>query len=85
MSDIYFTYKDENGAWAPAQNVGPLVNTRGNEVSPFYHPKHQVLYFTSNGHLLNFGSFDIYKSHLARYQQVAGTQKYWPVGKWCGG
>ena len=62
LSDIYFTYKDKNGAWAPAQNVGPLVNTRANEVSPFYHPMHQVLYFTSNGHLLNFGSFDIYKS-----------------------
>ncbi|GJM28670.1 MAG: hypothetical protein DHS20C17_13050 [Cyclobacteriaceae bacterium] len=62
LSDIYFTYKDKNGAWTPAQNVGPLVNTRGNEVSPFYHPRHQVLYFTSNGHLLNFGSFDIYKS-----------------------
>jgi len=62
MSDIYFTYKDKYGNWAPAQNVGPLINTRGNEVSPFYHPKHRVLYFTSNGQLLNFGSFDIYKS-----------------------
>ena len=69
LSDIYFTYKDQNGAWTPAQNVGPLINTRGNEVSPFYHPKHQVLYFTSNGHLLNFGSFDIYRSQ-------------WSNGKW---
>jgi len=62
LSDIYFTYKDDNGAWTTAQNVGPLINTRGNEVSPFYHPKHQVLYFSSNGHLLNFGSFDIYRT-----------------------
>ena len=62
LSDVYFTFKDKNGQWTPAQNVGPLVNTRGNEVSPFYHPKFKVLYFTSNGHLLNFGSFDIYKS-----------------------
>ncbi len=62
LSDIYFTYKDKNGAWTPAQNIGPLVNTRGNEVSPFYHPRHLILYFTSNGQLLNFGSFDIYKS-----------------------
>jgi outer membrane protein OmpA-like peptidoglycan-associated protein len=64
LSDIYFTYKDKNGLWAPAQNLGPLINTRANEVSPFYHPRHKVLYFTSNGHLLNFGSFDIYKSML---------------------
>ena len=62
LSDIYFTYKDKNGAWTPSQNVGPFINTRGNEVSPFYHPRHLILYFTSNGHLLNFGSFDIYKS-----------------------
>ena len=68
LSDIYFTYKDENGWWAPAQNIGPLINTRGNEVSPFYHPKHQVLYFSSNGHLLNFGSFDIYKSVWGGHQ-----------------
>lgn len=72
MSDIYFTYKTHNGEWAHAENLGPVINTRGNEVSPFYHPKHNVLYFSSNGQLLNFGpqdtveytyrTFDIYKS-----------------------
>ncbi len=71
LSDIYFTHKVGNG-WSKAQNLGPVINTRGNEVSPFYHPKHKVLYFSSNGQLLNFGaldtteyiyrSFDIYKS-----------------------
>ena len=68
LSDVYFTFKDKNGQWTPAQNVGPLVNTRGNEVSPFYHPKFKVLYFTSNGHMLNFGSFDIYKSVWSGYR-----------------
>jgi hypothetical protein len=61
MSDIYFTYKLKNG-WAPAQNAGPLINTRESEVSPFFHPKYQVLYFSSRGQLLNFGDFDIYKT-----------------------
>ncbi len=61
LSDVYFTTKDKNGNWAPAQNLGPLINTRLNEVSPFFHPKYDVLYFTSNGHLLNFGEFDIFK------------------------
>ncbi|MDN5200814.1 OmpA family protein [Fulvivirgaceae bacterium BMA10] len=63
LSDIYFTYKNKKGEWTKAQNLGPVVNTRGNEVSPFYHPMHSVLYFSSNGHLLNFGDFDIYKSY----------------------
>jgi outer membrane protein OmpA-like peptidoglycan-associated protein len=43
--------------------MGPVINTRGSEVSPFFHPGHEVLYFSSNGHLLNFGEFDIYKSY----------------------
>ena len=63
LSDIYFSVKDEKGAWQPAQNIGPIVNTRGSEVSPFYHHKFNVLYFSSNGQPLNFGDFDIYKSY----------------------
>lgn len=62
LSDIYYTYKLKDGQWAPAVNAGPVINTRHNEVSPFFHPKFPVLYFSSNGHLLNFGEFDIYKS-----------------------
>ncbi len=63
LSDIYFTYKEGNGKWARAQNLGPVVNTRKNDVSPFYHPKHHVLYFSSNGQLYSFGEFDIYKTY----------------------
>lgn len=63
LSDIYFTYKKKDGSWAPAQNAGPIINTRHNDVSPFIHPKHNVLFFSSNGHILNFGDFDIYKSY----------------------
>jgi len=63
LSDIYFTYKLPDGSWAEAENMGPVINTRANEVSPFYHPQHHVFYFSSNGHLLNFGSYDIFKSH----------------------
>ena len=73
LSDIWFTFKQpKDGKWAPAQNMGPVINTRGNEVSPFYHPLYDVFYFSSNGHLLNFGkkdsldftyhTYDIYKT-----------------------
>ena len=63
LSDIYFTYKLKNGRWAPAQNAGPVINTRESEVSPFFHPLYQVLYFSSRGQLLNNGDFDIYKTY----------------------
>jgi hypothetical protein len=51
LSDLWFTYMQQNGKWAPAQNMGPVINTRQSEVSPFYHPKYDVLYFSSNGQL----------------------------------
>ncbi len=63
MSDIYFTVKDADGSWQKATNMGPIINTRNSEVSPFYHHIYDVLYFSSNGQNLNFGEFDIYKSY----------------------
>lgn len=63
LSDIWYTYKNKKGEWQPTQNAGPVVNTRQNELSPFIHPKYNILYFSSNGQLLNFGEFDIYKSY----------------------
>ncbi len=65
LADIYFTYKQSNGEWAPAKNLGPVINTRQNDVSPFYHPKFKMLYFTSNGQLYNFGEYDIFKAEWA--------------------
>lgn len=64
LSDIYFSVKDSKGVWQKAQNAGPIINTRNSEVSPFFHHKFNVLYFSSNGQPLNFGEFDIYKSYL---------------------
>ena len=63
MTDIYFSIKDKDGNWQPAKNMGPIINTRGQEVSPFFHHKFNVLYFSSNGHPLNFGDFDIFKTY----------------------
>jgi len=63
LSDIYFSVKDAKGVWTKAQNAGPIINTLQSEVSPFYHHRFNVLYFSSNGHPLNFGEFDIYKSY----------------------
>jgi outer membrane protein OmpA-like peptidoglycan-associated protein/cbb3-type cytochrome oxidase subunit 3 len=63
LSDIYFSIKDKKGNWQKASNAGPIINTAQSEVSPFFHRKFNVLYFSSNGHPLNFGEFDIYKSY----------------------
>ncbi len=63
LSDIYFSVKDKKGIWGRAQNAGPVINTVKSEVSPFFHHKYNVLYFSSDGQPLNFGDFDIYKSY----------------------
>ena len=63
LSDIWYTYRGKNGQWAKAENMGPVVNTRESEVSPFFHPLYSVLYFSSRGQLLNYGDFDIYKTY----------------------
>jgi outer membrane protein OmpA-like peptidoglycan-associated protein len=63
MSDIYYSVKDKNGRWQKAMNAGPIINTQKFEVSPFFHHRFNVLYFSSNGQPLNFGDFDIYKAY----------------------
>ena len=64
LTDIYFSVRDKKGNWGKAQNAGPIINTVQSEVSPFFHHRYNVLYFSSNGHPLNFGDFDIYKSYF---------------------
>lgn len=67
LSDIYFTVRQKNGTWSLAENIGPVVNTRHNEVSPFFHPVHSVLYFSSDGQMLNFGNVEIYNNIYKPY------------------
>ena len=66
LSDIWYTAKNKAGQWGKAENLGPVVNTRESEVSPYYHPLYHVLYFSSRGQLLNYGDFDIYKTYRVR-------------------
>lgn len=63
LSDIFYAVRNSKGIWQKALNAGPIINTVQSEVSPFFHHKFNVLYFSSNGHPLNFGEFDIYKSN----------------------
>ncbi len=67
-ADIYFAVRDPRLGWLPAKNLGPVVNTRKNEVCPFLHHRYNVLYFSSDGQIVNYGDFDIFKSSLLRGQ-----------------
>ena len=57
--DIYVSFKNEKGYWKEAINLGPSINTKGDDQTPFIHADNQSLYFSSNGRL-GFGGSDIY-------------------------
>lgn len=61
LEDIYITYKNEIGEWTNPVNLGPTINSRGFEISPFLSADGQSLYFSSNGHE-GMGDADIYFS-----------------------
>jgi outer membrane protein OmpA-like peptidoglycan-associated protein len=65
-ADLYFSVRESDGRWGAAKNLGPIINTQKNEVSPFIHHKYNVLYFSSDGQLVNYGDFDIFKSYNVR-------------------
>ena len=46
--DIYVSHLQENGKWGEPENLGPGINTTGDEQCPFIHADNQTLYFTSN-------------------------------------
>lgn len=58
-SDIYVSHFQPNGSWSRPENLGPEINTAGDEFSPFIHADNQTLYFTSNG-LQGYGDQDIF-------------------------
>lgn len=45
--DIWVTTKNANGEWGTPENLGPVINTPGEEKTPFIHTDSQTLYFTS--------------------------------------
>lgn len=47
-SDIYVCHLQPNGRWSDPENLGPQLNTAGDEQCPFIHADNQTLYFTSN-------------------------------------
>lgn len=49
----------EEGRWGEPRNLGPTVNTPGNETSPYIHFDDRTLYFSSDGHM-GMGGADLY-------------------------
>ncbi len=77
--DIYKTELDENGNWGKAQNLGPVINTAGDEKTPFIHSDSQTLYFSTDG-IFGLGGFDIfYSQYLGRGQWTEPKNLGYPI------
>jgi len=62
-ADIWYSERGEDGNWGTPKNLGPTINTAGNERSPFLHTDSRTLYFSSSGHS-GIGKMDIFYSKL---------------------
>tara|TARA_B100000508_G_scaffold140609_1_gene142339 strand:+ start:29713 stop:31818 length:2106 start_codon:yes stop_codon:yes gene_type:complete len=61
--DIWMTTINEDGETTDPVNLGDLVNTKEDEITPFYHPNSKTLYFSSEGHI-GFGGQDVFKTTI---------------------
>ncbi len=57
--DIWMCIRKDDSTWSEPINLGPEINTPGNELSPFIHPDGKTLYFASNG-WPSFGGYDVF-------------------------
>lgn len=60
-SDIWMSKRLASGEWGLPENMGPYINSRKDEISPFIHYDDQTLYFASEG-MAGMGKLDIYLS-----------------------
>ena len=74
-SDIYVSHRMANGKWSKAENLGPTINTAGDESFPFMHADNETFYFTSNG-LDGYGGTDIFLTK----KSMAGFSKPMNIG-----
>ena len=67
--DLYVSLKLPNGEWAPAQNLGPSINTSFDEDFPNITADGRSLYFSSKGHT-SMGGYDIFKAGWDQVKRI---------------
>jgi len=59
--DIYVSFRKDDINWTKPLNLGPMVNSPGDEATPFLATDGKTLYFSTNGRP-GFGSYDVFMS-----------------------
>ena len=79
--DIYVSELDSKGQWGKGENLGPLVNTPGNDDSPYIHYDGVTLYFSSDGHP-KIGNSDIFFTEFKKGKWTKPENIGYPVNSW---
>lgn len=58
--DLYYTMQTDSG-WIDIENLGPSINTAGDEITPFISNDNKTLYFSSDGYT-GYGGMDLFVS-----------------------
>lgn len=57
--DLYVSFRNSNGSWTTPKNLGGIINTGHQEMTPYIGKDNMTLYFASSGHN-SMGSRDIF-------------------------
>lgn len=76
--DLYMSKKEKDGSWGKPVNLGPTINTKYNDDSPFIHPDGITLFFSSEGHS-SIGGYDIMYSTFQNGQWSEPTNLGYPI------
>lgn len=57
--DIYFSKKISENNWSKPINLGTVINSAGDEITPYLAADSRTLYFSSNGHK-GYGDMDVF-------------------------
>jgi len=71
-----------NGQFSKCENLGEVVNTKGDEVTPFFDNLNSTLYFSSDWHA-GMGGYDIFKSVLSGQTFSNPANIGYPVNSSC--
>lgn len=70
-NDFYVSFLQEDGSWSEPDNMGSIINTYGEEITPFIAADGKTLYFATDGRP-GYGSHDIFYS-----KRMDNTWKNW--------
>lgn len=77
QSDIFVVDVNDDGTLGEPENLGPSINTEGQESFPFVNTDGD-LYFSSNGYP-GLGGFDVFKSEDLDAKVRAGSNRNFPI------